>query len=341
MASAEIRPTRRTNIARRRFHSTVLTGSLLAGILAFSDQAAQAQIVIGGDDGTGVTVNLDVIDNPFGQTGRQLLMPNARTPVESGPIVLKPPASMRGKPAAAAPKLTPPASMTRAQSAPVQAAPPKPAAPAAMAPVAPPARIATPAPVAAPVATPAPMAAPAPAPKAAALPPARPEPVTPPPAAAPKAAPQPTPQVAPKAAPQVPARTEQQRTAALPPATTPPGAPAPRSGSGGAAAAVDGGFSLSFAAGNTDLNDQARSQLAGTLQRLKADEALRVQLLAYAAGDGGSSSQARRISLSRALAVRSYLIDQGIRSTRMDVRALGDTNKDGSPDRVDVRVIGR
>ena len=327
MASAEIRPTRRTNIARRRFRTTLLTGSLLAGILAFSDQAAQAQIVIGGDDGTGVTVNLDVIDNPFGQTGRQLLMPNARTPVESGPIVLKPPASMRGKPAASAPKLTPPASMTRAQSAPVQAAPPKPAAPAAMAPVAPPARVATPAPVAAPVATPAPVAAPAPAPRAAALPPARPEPVTPPPAAAPKAAP-----------PQAPARTEQQRTAALPPATTPPAAQRP---SGGAAAAVDGGFSLSFAAGNTDLNDQARAQLAGALQRLKADEALRVQLLAYAAGDGGSSSQARRISLSRALAVRSYLIDQGIRSTRMDVRALGDTNKDGSPDRVDVRVIGR
>lgn len=338
MASADIRPTRRTNIARRRFRTTLLTGSLLAGILAFSDQAAQAQIVIGGDDGTGVTVNLDVIDNPFGQTGRQLLMPNARTPVESGPIVLKPPASMRGKPAAAAPKLTPPASMTRAQSAPVQAAPPKPAAPAAMAPVAPPARVATPAPVAAPVATPAPVAAPAPAPRAAALPPARPEPVTPPPAAAPKAAPQPTPQAAPKAAPQAPARTEQQRTAALPPAATPSAAQRP---SGGAAAAVDGGFSLSFAAGNTDLNDQARAQLAGALQRLKADEALRVQLLAYAAGDGGSSSQARRISLSRALAVRSYLIDQGIRSTRMDVRALGDTNKDGSPDRVDVRVIGR
>ncbi|KZD04264.1 hypothetical protein AUP43_12230 [Oceanibaculum pacificum] len=105
--------------------------------------------------------------------------------------------------------------------------------------------------------------------------------------------------------------------------------------------AIDGGFSLPFPAGGSDLADQARGQLAPIVQRLKADDGLRVQLMAYAAGDGSSSSQARRVSLSRALAVRSYLIEQGIRSTRMDVRALGDTNRDGSADRVDVRIVGR
>jgi outer membrane protein OmpA-like peptidoglycan-associated protein len=42
------------------------------------------------------------------------------------------------------------------------------------------------------------------------------------------------------------------------------------------------------------------------------------------------------MSLSRALAVRSYLIKAGVRSTRMDVRALGN-NVQGSPaDRVDI-----
>ncbi|MBC7135803.1 MAG: hypothetical protein H5U25_09220, partial [Oceanibaculum nanhaiense] len=82
-----------------------------------------AQIVIGGDGGSSVTVNMDVIDGRTGgrlttpgSDGRILLMPNA--PRESQErIVLRPPASMRGaqpaKPAAmaAAPQLTPPAAM--------------------------------------------------------------------------------------------------------------------------------------------------------------------------------------------------------------------------------------
>ena len=75
--------------------------------------------------------------------------------------------------------------------------------------------------------------------------------------------------------------------------------------------------------------------------RLSADEALRVQLNAYAAESGDQSSQARRLSLSRALAVRAYLIDKGVRSTRLDVRALGQPQDDGPADRVDLVVVGR
>ena len=56
---------------------------------------------------------------------------------------------------------------------------------------------------------------------------------------------------------------------------------------------------------------------------MKADDNARLQLLAYAAGAENESSKARRLSLSRALAVRSYLIAEGVRSTRIDVRALG------------------
>ncbi len=64
----------------------------------------------------------------------------------------------------------------------------------------------------------------------------------------------------------------------------------------------------------------------------KAD--LRVQLLAYAGGEALSSSKARRLSLSRALAVRSYLIENGLRSTRIDVRALGDKTTEEPVNRV-------
>ena len=65
------------------------------------------------------------------------------------------------------------------------------------------------------------------------------------------------------------------------------------------------------------------------------------QVKAYADGATGSASSARRLSLSRALSVRSILIKFGVRSTRIDVRALGDRNEGGPPDRVDVLVLNR
>ena len=49
----------------------------------------------------------------------------------------------------------------------------------------------------------------------------------------------------------------------------------------------------------------------------------------------------RRLSLSRALTVRSYLISQGVRSTRIDVRALGARASDGPADRVDLLIGDR
>jgi len=64
-------------------------------------------------------------------------------------------------------------------------------------------------------------------------------------------------------------------------------------------------------------------------------------LKAFAAGNAETASQARRLSLSRALAVRSFLIDKGIESTRMDVRALGTKFEDGPPDRVDILIVTR
>ncbi|MBZ0325714.1 MAG: OmpA family protein, partial [Alphaproteobacteria bacterium] len=67
----------------------------------------------------------------------------------------------------------------------------------------------------------------------------------------------------------------------------------------------------------------------------------RVQLKAFAAGTAETASQARRLSLSRALAVRSFLIDKGVESTRMDVRALGTNFEEGPADRVDIQIVKR
>ena len=62
----------------------------------------------------------------------------------------------------------------------------------------------------------------------------------------------------------------------------------------------------------------------------------RIQLDAYAGDTEESVGDARRLSLSRVLTVRSYLIQQGIPSTDIDVRALGIAGDAGLPERVDV-----
>ena len=100
-------------------------------------------------------------------------------------------------------------------------------------------------------------------------------------------------------------------------------------------------FTVPFAGDTSRLTDASRAPLERAMARLKADDQLRVQLMAYAGGAGLSASKARRLSLSRALTVRSFLIDNGVKSSRIDVRALGDKIPDGPSNRVDLNIIGR
>ena len=97
----------------------------------------------------------------------------------------------------------------------------------------------------------------------------------------------------------------------------------------------------SFGANSSDLPTGADATLRDLASRLNADESLRLQVVAYADGTPEQASQARRLSLSRALTVRSFLIAQGVRSTRIDVRALGSRASDGPADRVDLLIADR
>ncbi len=83
-----------------------------------------------------------------------------------------------------------------------------------------------------------------------------------------------------------------------------------------------------------------RADLKAFAASLPDDETVRLTINAYAGGDPATPSIARRLSLSRALAVRSALIEEGVRATRIDVRALGLAAGDGPPDRVDVLIGG-
>jgi outer membrane protein OmpA-like peptidoglycan-associated protein len=98
---------------------------------------------------------------------------------------------------------------------------------------------------------------------------------------------------------------------------------------------------LMFGDDSATLSDGAKQQLDQLARVLQDNPRQRVQLMAFAEGTEDTASQARRLSLSRALAVRTYLIDKGIRSTRMDVRALGSTAEQGPLDRVDIVPANR
>ena len=109
-------------------------------------------------------------------------------------------------------------------------------------------------------------------------------------------------------------------------------------------AAVSGGKTMQLAFGESasQLDDKAKRDLDALVRSIGSDDETRLQLTAYASAPGAdNASQARRLSLSRALAVRSYLIEKGVKSTRIDVRALGNKNEGGPADRVDVLVARR
>jgi len=78
--------------------------------------------------------------------------------------------------------------------------------------------------------------------------------------------------------------------------------------------------------------------LAGDLNAAMSGPTARIQILAFGGARGDKSSDARRLSLKRALAIRQVLIDDGVSAERIDVRAMGGADDSGPTDRVDVYI---
>ncbi len=103
----------------------------------------------------------------------------------------------------------------------------------------------------------------------------------------------------------------------------------------GDASPLQGGLRTTFGANRSDLNAGTEAAIRDFARPLR-DTAQPIQVLAYAAGSPEDPSTPRRLSLARALAARAVLINEGIASTRIYVRALGRAAADGPPDRVDL-----
>lgn len=74
---------------------------------------------------------------------------------------------------------------------------------------------------------------------------------------------------------------------------------------------------------------------------LTKDDRTRLVIYAFAKGDKRSPGRARRVSLSRALSIRRYLIKNGVRGTRAEIRAMGDKTQEQPIDRVDLVLLKR
>ena len=96
---------------------------------------------------------------------------------------------------------------------------------------------------------------------------------------------------------------------------------------------------LIFDPSSTRLDSGKENSLVA-FARSARDGQQRIEIKAFAStAHDQHPSRARRVSLSRALAVRSHLIKQGVPSTKIDVRALGEPRDDTPADRVDVLLL--
>lgn len=150
-------------------------------------------------------------------------------------------------------------------------------------------------------------AAPAPAP--------RPEPA---PAAEPAPAPRPEPAPAAEPAPE-----SEPRVAAVP-----------------AQAAAPGVTRILFDGAEVDVPASGREELTEIARTVReSDDSIQVR--AYADSETETSDWKRRVSLRRAQTVRRVLLDNGVESFRILVRALGEPADEGPGNRVDVEIASR
>ena len=110
-----------------------------------------------------------------------------------------------------------------------------------------------------------------------------------------------------------------------------PAAPAPAADSSQSAGAP--AATVSFDRQSVEINPSARGALDTLAQVLTAQGVRQIELRGYATG--GDDDEVRKLALVRTLAVRMYLIDQGVKA-RIEVMAQAAPAKGGGKERVDV-----
>jgi len=124
------------------------------------------------------------------------------------------------------------------------------------------------------------------------------------------------------------------------PSTAPPAPPPIVANAESAATPTATGLTVTFGPDQSDLSGASDAAIQKLARSAPNSDTTSFNVLAFAHGDPQDPSTARRLSLSRALAIRGALMAAGVPSTRVYVRALGDEPGKGPPDRVDITVMG-
>ena len=99
-------------------------------------------------------------------------------------------------------------------------------------------------------------------------------------------------------------------------------------------------ISFTFATDSAELTTSAQAVLQSLADDLRTMGEDRIQVLGYASSAEGSPDLDRQLALSRALKVRTFLIDAGIPSQRIQVRPPSGSAGSGPANRVDIRPVG-
>jgi outer membrane protein OmpA-like peptidoglycan-associated protein len=98
--------------------------------------------------------------------------------------------------------------------------------------------------------------------------------------------------------------------------------------------------SIPFLEESTDLNNELATDIKNRIvPLLNKNIDWRVQIQAFSSESLTQNTNPRRLSLSRALKVREFLMENGIEPRRIDVRALGTETNKHPLDRVDLLLI--
>jgi outer membrane protein OmpA-like peptidoglycan-associated protein len=116
-----------------------------------------------------------------------------------------------------------------------------------------------------------------------------------------------------------------------PPAQMAPKAPAPE-----APTPATANLRIPFSTDQADFSKEGSAALDSFLRTSYETGAPAFTIIGYAAGKQDDPSAARRLSLARAMAARNFLMNNGVPSRRITLRALGSQAAGGPPDRVDI-----
>jgi len=134
-----------------------------------------------------------------------------------------------------------------------------------------------------------------------------------------------------------------QEPTATPAETTAPDAepkssrPAPNEIRAAPPSSVAPAVTVLFGSKSAEISDRAKADLDRVAKTISEQRMPQVELRAFAGG--ADPADARKVALVRALAVRSYLIDQGV-TARIEVGAFAPARNGAAGERVDVLAPG-